>query len=415
MDAPTPDTDLDSLTISDLESLLADKRRRQGQRMLRSIAGRAQPSTPPEGARVVATPQGLAGPPPADAPPTMRLTERLRAPTRSLPPLPAPASPSAAGDRFGRVRLSSPGAAQPAQGGAALRRPAAQRVIDRTLQLAEIAIVLVLLVVVGEWIYSSYVEPPDSSDLFATASLGTPGTPTRARAPGTPLTRPGVLPKPGSTLTPSPTATPLPPNGPHLAAPLGANPGPAGQSDSRPPARPGAVGVATAAPTLTPSVTPSPSATPSPAPTEDPSLRLPIRMVVPKLKLDIRVREVELQLAADQAQWEVADYMAGHHTGTANPGEMGNVVIAGHRDIRGKVFYYLDKLKEGDEIFLYTGLGVYRYIVRGSTQVAPTRTDVMNPTDDARLTLITCTPIGLATKRLIVVADLDPFYVSPDR
>jgi sortase (surface protein transpeptidase) len=39
----------------------------------------------------------------------------------------------------------------------------------------------------------------------------------------------------------------------------------------------------------------------------------------------------------------------------------------------------------------------------------------MNPTDDARLTLITCTPIGLATKRLIVVADLDPFYVSPDR
>jgi sortase A len=173
--------------------------------------------------------------------------------------------------------------------------------------------------------------------------------------------------------------------------------------------------VATAAPTLTPSVTPSPSATPSPAPTEDPSLRLPIRMVVPKLKLDIRVREVELQLAADQAQWEVADYMAGHHTGTANPGEMGNVVIAGHRDIRGKVFYYLDKLKEGDEIFLYTGLGVYRYIVRGSTQVAPTRTDVMNPTDDARLTLITCTPIGLATKRLIVGADLDPFYVSPDR
>jgi sortase A len=176
------------------------------------------------------------------------------------------------------------------------------------------------------------------------------------------------------------------------------------------PSLPGAVVIPTVPP---PSATPT--LTPSPGPTEDPTLRLPIRMVVPKLKMDIRVREVELQFSADQANWEVADFMAGHHTGTANPGEMGNVVIAGHRDIRGKVFLNLDKLKEGDEIFLYTGLGIYRYIVRGSTIVKPTRIDVMNPTDDARLTLITCTPIGLATNRLIIVADLDPFYVSPDR
>jgi sortase A len=399
------------LTISDLESLLADKRRRQGQRMLRTIAGRTQKDTPPVGARVVPTPQGLAAPPAADAPPTTRLTERLGAPTRSLPPLARPAAPPSTADRFGRARLTSPGEAAPAHGPTALQRPTAQRLIDRTLQLAEIAIVLVLLVVVGEWVYSSYVEPPDSSDLFATASLGTPGTPSRARASVTPLTRPGLGALPGRTVSPSATPTPLPPTGPHLAAPLGAAPAPAVPGDSRPPARPGA----TAVPTVPPTFPPTPSATPSPAPTEDPSLRLPIRMVVPKLKLDIRVREVELQLAADQAQWEVADYMAGHHTGTANPGEMGNVVIAGHRDIRGKVFYYLDKLKEGDEIFLYTGLGIYRYLVRGSTIVKPTRTDVMNPTDDARLTLITCTPIGLATNRLIVVADLDPFYVSPER
>lgn len=411
MDAPTPDTDLDSLTISDLESLLADKRRRQGQRMLRAIAGRAQKETAPQAARVDPTPQGLTGPSPAApavAASTTRLTERLMAPTRALPAplLPAPL-PSTA-DRFGRARLTSPGGTAATGQPSWIQHPSAQRLLDRGLQLAEVAIVVILLVVVGQWAYSSYFEPTDNTELFATASLGTPGTPTRSHGSVTPVIRLGAVPNGSGSATPSATASPLPPAGPHLAAPLGAVPGHGAGSDSRPPARPGTV----PPPTTTPL---PPSPTPSPAPTEDASLRLPIRMVVPKLKLDIRVREVELQLAADQAQWEVADYMAGHHTGTANPGEMGNVVIAGHRDIRGKVFYYLDKLKEGDDIFLYTGHGIYRYIVRGSTQVKPTRTDVMNPTDDARLTLITCTPIGLATNRLIVVADLDPFYVSPDR
>src|SRR6476469_2659399 len=101
MDAPTPDTDLDSLTISDLESLLADKRRRQAQRMLRTIAGRSQKGTPPQAARVVATPQGLAGPPPSADAPTTRLTERLGAPTRSLSPPQALASPPPTVNRFG--------------------------------------------------------------------------------------------------------------------------------------------------------------------------------------------------------------------------------------------------------------------------------------------------------------------------
>jgi LPXTG-site transpeptidase (sortase) family protein len=39
----------------------------------------------------------------------------------------------------------------------------------------------------------------------------------------------------------------------------------------------------------------------------------------------------------------------------------------------------------------------------------------MAPTSDARLTLITCTPVKIASHRLIVIADLDPKYVAPDR
>jgi len=39
--------------------------------------------------------------------------------------------------------------------------------------------------------------------------------------------------------------------------------------------------------------------------------------------------------------------------------------------------------------------------------VSPNDTDVMDHTDDKRLTLITCTPIGIDTQRLIVIAHLD--------
>ena len=192
--------------------------------MLRTIAGRSQKGTPPQAARVVATPQGLAGPPPSADAPTTRLTERLGAPTRSLSPPQAPASPPPTVNRFGRAHLTSPDGARPRQSGW-LQRPSAQRLVDRSLQLAEVAIVLVLLLVVGEWAYSSYFQPDDSSDLFATASLGTPGTPPRPHTSVTPLTRPGVAASPSHSVSPTATPTPLL-TSPHLAAPVGAAPGP---------------------------------------------------------------------------------------------------------------------------------------------------------------------------------------------
>jgi sortase A len=140
---------------------------------------------------------------------------------------------------------------------------------------------------------------------------------------------------------------------------------------------------------------------------------LPTEIRIPRIKLDTRVREVTVRF--DTWEWEVADFMAGHHTGTANPGDTGNVVIAGHRDIRGSVFMNLDKLKKGDDIFVYSGRGIFHYIVRTTKIVKPTAIEVMAPTSDARLTLITCTPVKIASHRLIVIADLDPKYVAPDR
>jgi sortase A len=153
--------------------------------------------------------------------------------------------------------------------------------------------------------------------------------------------------------------------------------------------------------------------TPLPDPITESDPSLPTQLRIPRLKIDTRVREVDIHF--DSWEWEVADFMAGHHVGTGVPGDVGNVVIAGHRDVRGSVFLNLDKVKKGDEIFVHSGRGVFRYVVRTTKIVKPTSVEVLAPTTDHRLTLITCTPVKLATHRIIVIADLDPEYIAPDR
>jgi sortase A len=137
-------------------------------------------------------------------------------------------------------------------------------------------------------------------------------------------------------------------------------------------------------------------------------LLLPNRLRIPVMFLDSPVHEVEVNMG----QWDVSPLDVGHHMGTGNPGEVGNVVLAAHRDINSALFRELDRLEPGDEVFVYNALGEYRYVVQESFVVNPDDAEVMEPTDDKRVTLITCTPIGLATQRLIVVATLDETYAA---
>lgn len=93
----------------------------------------------------------------------------------------------------------------------------------------------------------------------------------------------------------------------------------------------------------------------------------------------------------------------GHIRGTALPQEEGgNVGIAGHRDT---FFRALESVNEDDVIQLRTSDGTFRYRVDWTRVVAPDETSVLEPTDDASLTLVTCYPfryIGPAPKRFIV-------------
>jgi len=104
----------------------------------------------------------------------------------------------------------------------------------------------------------------------------------------------------------------------------------------------------------------------------------------------------------------------GHMPGTALPGELGNVVLSGHRTTYGAPFERLDELQPGDAVVVETRDIWFTYTVRGSQVVAPSAVEVTHPVPgdpDAEptqrlLTMTTCHPKYSARQRLIVSAEL---------
>jgi sortase A len=105
----------------------------------------------------------------------------------------------------------------------------------------------------------------------------------------------------------------------------------------------------------------------------------------------------------------------GHISGTALPGQTGNMGVAGHRDT---FFRRLRDIRQDDEIRVATPGGVYTYRVSGMRIVDPTDLSVLDPTTQASLTLVTCYPfsyIGSAPRRFIVRAELARPAAAPQR
>jgi sortase A len=102
-------------------------------------------------------------------------------------------------------------------------------------------------------------------------------------------------------------------------------------------------------------------------------------------------------------EWQVADYAAGYLHGTGQPGEIGNVVFAGHAGVLGSVFANLHALNAHDDIYVDAAEWRYHYRVRKSLVAWPTQTEYLLATDIPTLTLITCTNWDL--QRVVVIAD----------
>jgi len=93
------------------------------------------------------------------------------------------------------------------------------------------------------------------------------------------------------------------------------------------------------------------------------------------------------------------------HFDHSSPLGSGNAVLYGHDDIQGSVFGRLKDLAAGDEIDVTpAGASAIVYHVTGRTIVQPTAVQILNPTNDVRLTLFTCWPNWVDTQRVVVTA-----------
>ena len=150
----------------------------------------------------------------------------------------------------------------------------------------------------------------------------------------------------------------------------------------------------------------------------EPATSTPTRLIIPAIGLDSQVIPVGINLVQENGKtygiWQVATNEVGWHNLSAALGLAGNTVMAGHSDIYAKVFRNLKDIELGDEIIAvaaHTGQ-TYRYIVTQKFLVREAgvseETRLKNaqwilPTQDERLTLVTCAKAG-STHRLIVIA-----------
>lgn len=125
----------------------------------------------------------------------------------------------------------------------------------------------------------------------------------------------------------------------------------------------------------------------------------PTRLTIPALGVDTPIVETFVV----DGVWQVAEYAAGYMSGTALPAT-GNTALACHAGLRGAVFRDLGQLRVGDSAFLDAGGWRYEYRVREALTVWPTQVEVLDPTPSPVLTLVTC--VNWDTQRLVVVADL---------
>lgn len=151
----------------------------------------------------------------------------------------------------------------------------------------------------------------------------------------------------------------------------------------------------------------------APTPTGPP----PDRLFIYRLNRELPVEPVGMIASKEVPgafEWGVPDHRAAGWLNTSAAfGVPGNTVLDGHHNIKGEAFRDLWTLEAGDEISLYAGAQEKKYVVkevmilpeRGQpTEVRLANARYIQPTNDERLTMITCWPYTSNTHRVVVIA-----------
>jgi sortase (surface protein transpeptidase) len=159
-------------------------------------------------------------------------------------------------------------------------------------------------------------------------------------------------------------------------------------------------GISVATPTLTATVPSSeretPTPTPTPEPTPEPVPADPVRVRIPRLKVDAKIVPVGVNYAGEMDSpknaWDVAWYAPGY-----KPFEQGNAVLAGHVDyinVGPAVFFNVKTMTKGDRIVIVTADGTeYEFEVTETQQCKAEQCPVeriFGPNPNRGVVLITC-------------------------
>jgi sortase A len=104
----------------------------------------------------------------------------------------------------------------------------------------------------------------------------------------------------------------------------------------------------------------------------------------------------------------ILDKGPGHWPDTAMPGQVGNMVIAGHRVSHTHPFLHINDLGVGDEVYFSADGKKYRYEVTGTEIVDPSAIRIVDPTPTATATLFACHPPGSVAYRWVTYLKYAP-------
>ncbi len=112
---------------------------------------------------------------------------------------------------------------------------------------------------------------------------------------------------------------------------------------------------------------------------------LPVRIVVPKVNINLPIVEAKI----DAGTWQVATDSANHLNTSASPGQNNNIVIYGHN--LDTLFGPLYGVKQGDLIKIYTQQGQkYDYLVTKTLTIKLNQIEYIASTSSEMLTVYTC-------------------------
>jgi sortase A len=129
------------------------------------------------------------------------------------------------------------------------------------------------------------------------------------------------------------------------------------------------------------------------------------RIIIPDADINVPIGEGNASILKKEAWHRFPD--------RGDPEKGGNFIVSGHRFVMSynpiktmnqSYFYNLDKVKEGDAVFINWHGKRYDYKVTRKYTVKPNQTDIENPSQQAKLTIYTCTLGGTYDGRVVVEA-----------